>query len=211
MFVENNGYISHPKIKSHTIENLEHGTIGKVNSIVIHRTAAGTAESTLNTWLTKKSGAHFLIAKDGTIYQTAGLNKACWHMGLVMSRCRFEDKCSDKDVKIIKDILFGAGSWSKKYGKVFNLEKKKNYPDRYPMNSDSIGIELVGLYFGSGDKGTFEKLTKAQASSFLWLMTELLQKYNLKLDEDVFSHGAVARKKIYEGVGAFETLKELYR
>ena len=52
-------YISHPKIKSHTIENIEHGTLGKVNSIVIHRTAGGTAESTLNTWLKKKSGASY--------------------------------------------------------------------------------------------------------------------------------------------------------
>jgi N-acetyl-anhydromuramyl-L-alanine amidase AmpD len=49
------------------------------------------------------------------------------------------------------------------------------------MNSDSIGIELVGLYLGSktSDKGPFEKLTDVQADSFLWLITKVHDEYNI--------------------------------
>lgn len=200
------------KIETKIITNLEHGALGKVNSIVIHRTAASTAKSTLNAWKTKKSGAHFLIDKNGKIYQTARLDKKCWHMGLVVARCRLEKSCTKKDGAIINNILHGTGSWSNKFRNILKHERKKNYPDRYPMNNDSIGIELVGLYLGgSGDKGLFEKMTKLQASSFLWLITEILEKYNLSFGDDVYAHGEVARKKVNEGVGALDWLRVNYK
>lgn len=84
------------KIETKIISNIEHGTLSKVNAIVIHRTAGGTAESTLNTWKTKKAGAHFLIDKNGKIYQTARLDRKCWHMGYVLSKCRLESSCTKK-------------------------------------------------------------------------------------------------------------------
>ena len=199
------------KIETKIIPNLEHGILGKINSIVIHRTAAPTAESTLNAWKTKKSGAHFLINKNGKIYQTARLDKICWHMGLVVSKCRLEKTCTKKDGAVIKSILHGSGGWSDKFKKIVKHERKKKYPDRYPMNSDSIGIELVGVYLGSGDKGPFEKMTQSQASSFLWLVTELLQKYNLSFGDDIYAHGEVARKKVNEGVDALDWLWDNYK
>lgn len=160
MLVILKGQVSHPNIKLNIISNIERGVLPQVKSIVIHRTAGNTAGSTLNTWKIKKSGAHFLIGKDGAIYQTAGLNKQCWHMGLVMSRCRLENACTDNDIKVIKGFLKGPGTWKSRYQKVLSHEKKKNYPERYPMNSDSVGVELVGLYLGVGDKGPFESPTK---------------------------------------------------
>ncbi len=42
------------KIETKIIPNIEHGLIGKIRSLVIHRTTAGTAQSTLTTWKTKK-------------------------------------------------------------------------------------------------------------------------------------------------------------
>ncbi|WP_010325299.1 N-acetylmuramoyl-L-alanine amidase [Marinobacterium stanieri] len=205
---------NHPdKVELKIISNIEHGALSKVNSIVVHRTAASTAQSTLNAWKTKKSGAHFLIDKNGKIYQTARLDKKCWHMGYVVSRCRLEASCTEEDTKIIKGILHGSGRWSEKFKKVLQHERKKDYPDRYPMNSDSIGIEIVGLYLGSStsDKGLFEELTTDQASSFLWLVTKLLEYYKLSLSDDVYAHGAVARKKINEGSTALDWLKENYK
>ncbi|HHI92825.1 MAG TPA: N-acetylmuramoyl-L-alanine amidase [Gammaproteobacteria bacterium] len=200
------------KIKTRIIPNLEHGILGKINSIVIHRTAAPTAESTLNAWKTKKSGAHFLIDKSGKIYQTARLDKVCWHMGLVHARCRLEESCTKKDGEIIKNILQGKGSFAERARKVLAHEKKKNYPDRYPMNTDSIGIELVGVYLGGkSDKGLFEQLTKLQSASFLWLITELTVKYNLSFDKDIYAHGAVAIKKENEGVTSLEWLRSNYK
>ena len=161
----------------------------------------------------QKSQVHiFLIAEDGKIYQTAKLDQVCWHMGFVMSKCRLENTCTQKDSAVIKSILHSKSSWTDKFRKVYKHEKQKNYPDRYPMNSDSLGIELVGAYLGSGsDTGPFEKLTKSQANSFLWLVTELLQHYNLSFSDDVYAHGSVARKKVNEGVGALDWLKDNYK
>ncbi len=210
-----NGVIkNHPtKIETKIIPNLEHGALSRVNAIVIHRTAASTAESTLNAWKTKKSGAHFLIDKSGKIYQTAGLDKKCWHMGYVVAKCRLESSCTKKDGEIISNILHGQGGWSEKFKKVLQHERKKSYSDRYPMNNDSIGIELVGLYLGSktSDKGPFEQLTEPQAASFLWLITKLLQKYKLSFSDDIYAHGEVARKKINEGADALDWLWDNYK
>jgi N-acetyl-anhydromuramyl-L-alanine amidase AmpD len=201
------------KIETKIIPNIEHGKLSTIKAIVIHRTAASTAKSTLNTWKTKKSGAHFLIDKSGKIYQTAGLDKKCWHMGLVVAKCRLESSCTKKDGEVISKLLHGTDGWSEKFKKILQHERKKSYPDRYPMNSDSIGIELVGLYLGSktSDKGPFEQLTDAQADSFLWLITKLLEKYQLSFADDIYAHGEVARKKINEGSGALDWLWENYR
>ncbi|WP_223671211.1 peptidoglycan recognition protein family protein [Kangiella shandongensis] len=204
-----NGVISDPKIKTNIIPNIEHSKLAKVNAIILHRTSASTVESTLNAWKTKNTGAHFLIAKDGTIYQTAAINKRCWHVGLLRSRCRIEDSCSEKDTEIIKKALHSSGSWKSKFKKVYQHEKTKDYPDRYPLNSDSIGVEIIGAYLGkSGDKGLFEQIQKAQSKSFLWLMTELLEHFSLSFKDDVYAHDSIARKKVNEGVKASQLLQE---
>jgi len=200
------------KIKLNFINNLEHGALLKIRSIVVHRTAAATVQSTLNAWKTKKSGAHFIIDKKGKVYQTARLNRRCWHMGLVVSRCILEKTCTVKDGEIIKNILQGKDSFKKKVLKVLSHEKKKKYPDRYPMNRDSIGIEIVGAYTGGeSEDGLFEKMTNIQASNLLWLISELVLKYNLSFGDDVYAHGEVARKKINEGVGVLDWLWENYK
>ena len=208
-----NGVIkNHPlKIEAKIISNIEHGPISKIRSLVIHRTTASTAKSTLTTWKTKKTGAHFLIDKNGKVYQTARLSKRCWHMGLVLSRCKFEKSCTIKDAKIIHNILYSKKSWPDKFKNVLQHERKKSYPDRYPMNSDSIGIEVVGLYLGGkSEKGVFEKITRAQAVSLLWVITELLQRYKLSFADDIYAHGEVAHKRINEGSDALDWLWDNY-
>lgn len=40
----------------------------------------------------------------------------------------------------------------KTYQKVSDIEKTKSYPDRYPINSDSIGIEVVAQCFNTMEK-----------------------------------------------------------
>lgn len=122
-----NGVIKNHTIKIETkiIQNIEHGPIGKIRSLVIHRTTANTAQSTLTTWKTKNTGAHFLIDKNGKVYQTARLNKKCWHTGLVLSRCKLEKSCTIKDGKIIHNILHSKKSWSHKFETVLKHERKK--------------------------------------------------------------------------------------
>ncbi|MGH7454699.1 MAG: N-acetylmuramoyl-L-alanine amidase, partial [bacterium] len=57
-------------------------------------------------------------------------------------------------------------------------EKMKSYPARYPLNQDSIGIELIGKF--DKNKGEFESVTPAQNASLQWLIKALLEVMNLK-------------------------------
>ncbi|MDO6545984.1 peptidoglycan recognition protein family protein [Pseudoalteromonas carrageenovora] len=73
-----NGIIVDKRITAKRYNSIEHGNINNVTSIVLHRTAGSSATSSLNGYAAgQKTGAHFLIANDGTIYQTASLEKLC--------------------------------------------------------------------------------------------------------------------------------------
>lgn len=49
-----------------------------VNQIVLHHTAGGSAESTINYWMSDKQrvATHFIIDRDGTVYQCIPLEKS---------------------------------------------------------------------------------------------------------------------------------------
>ena len=54
-----------------------------IDMIVIHDTQAKTAESTISWFATKVSGvsSHYLVDKDGTIYQFVDEDRSAWHAG----------------------------------------------------------------------------------------------------------------------------------
>ena len=61
-----------------------------LNGIVVHQTGGATVSSTFNSYSNTAhvpNGAHFLIDKDGTIYQTASLHRMTNHIGKLQSRC----------------------------------------------------------------------------------------------------------------------------
>ena len=71
-------------IKTNLASFIEHGQIGKIGAIILHRTVSKSAQSSINWWQNhgaKGTGTHFLIDKDGTIYQCASLHKTTWHVG----------------------------------------------------------------------------------------------------------------------------------
>lgn len=121
---------------------MEHGSLNQVNAIVIHRTAGSTYKGTLAEYQSAKVGAHFLITKSGTIYQTASLKFKCWHVGKIQSRCRIEGTCTEAE----NQALVVANSKKTWVQNIHNIEKSKAYPTRYPVNDDSIGIEVVGEF-----------------------------------------------------------------
>lgn len=88
-----------PKI----FKNIEHGTLSPkdVNAIVLHRTGGADAASTLSGYGNQTVGAHFLIDNDGTIYQTAGLDKEAWHVGNIRSRGEEEKTLTTAESKVI--------------------------------------------------------------------------------------------------------------
>jgi len=184
------GRVQNQKVQLAISQNIEAGDLLIIHGIVVHQTDSSTAQSTLNGYRAPKSnGAHFLIDKDGTIYQTASLYKKTRHVGFIKSRCIAEKSCLPADLKKLKGKRPGL--------EIGRVEMMKPFPSRYPMNEDSIGIENVSLF----KNGAFEPLTRAQQTSLTWLMRELTQTLNINRAE-IFRHSEVSWKQESEGASA---------
>ena len=155
----------------------------------MHQTGGSTAESSLASYKNKgANGAHFLIDKDGAIYQTASVYKQTWHVGKLKSRCMMELKCSPAETKLNKTYSPTDEN---------TREQKKSSPDRFPSNRDSLGIELVGEAVANDPKKpadkTYVKVTDAQNKSLKWLVQQLEITLGIPTTE-VFRHPTVSRK-----------------
>lgn len=163
-------------------------------AIVLHRTQSPTAASTLETWKTRPYGTHFLIDTDGTIYQCASLYKYTQHVGDIKAKNLELNGKNSADYKIYT---------GKTYQKVSDIEKTKSYPDRYPINSDSIGIEVVAQCFNTMEKkvkvglnytqynGKWQETQKEQKDSIATLINALKMIYNIS-NNDIYGHGEIS-------------------
>jgi len=106
-----------------------------------------------------------------------------------------EKRCSPAETKLNTTVYSPAAENAR--------EQAKAHPDRYPSNSDSIGIELVGMAFAVPNKKEpeFEAVTLEQNASLKWLIQELQATFNLSLYE-VFRHPVVSRKNETEARSA---------
>ena len=200
------------KIILKRMEVLEHGELKKqaVNGIVLHQTNGETAMSTLGRYhaddlgnkivanlFGKKAregiGAHFLISPSGMIYQTARIDKICYHVGpYINSLCQKKNFCEKKQADLYKNIvndpkLDKEGKWKA----ITDIEKSKPGHERYPKNDDSIGIETVGM---PPDGVHYPRASAEQMTSLKWLLDLLVQYFGLKLDR-VFAHGEISPHK----------------
>lgn len=71
---------------------------------------------------------------------------------------------------------------------------KKNVPERFPSNEDSIGIELVG---GVDNTNNYEPATQAQNDSLRWLVQNLSLRLGI-FGTEIFRHPTVSRKNASE-------------
>ncbi|MBB3637039.1 hypothetical protein FHY06_000130 [Variovorax sp. BK613] len=91
--IDANGMLIDPKVILRRSPGIEHGTLSGVAAIVVHQTDSPTAESSLNGFQVGGNGAHFLIDKNGQIYQTASVIARCYHVGkLIKSKCLTIDR-----------------------------------------------------------------------------------------------------------------------
>ena len=204
--IDANGKSLHPSITDRVSGNLARGDLEQINGIIIHQTGGSTAASTLNSYaIANANGAHFLIAKDGKIYQTASVFKKTWHVGKLRSRCVAQGTCSpvnaqrDTSAKEIEHIN-GLGPTARN-----NYEKSKDYPDRYPMNADSLGIEIVGTTIGNDPNNPgellYENVNAAQNASLVWLVKQLSIQFGVGFSS-VFRHPLVSAKTPSEAATA---------
>jgi len=107
-----------------------------------HQTNAPTLQSTFNSYQhANANGAHFIIDKDGSIYQTASLFRITYHVGLMRSRCLITHRCEPAELK--KAALL-ENAWRTK--EISDREKAKTWPERFPANTDSIGIRTNEIF-----------------------------------------------------------------
>jgi len=198
------------------------GPMPKVRGIVVHQTETKTSDQVMhNIWngkntdgsVRKPNGAHFLIDKDGTIYQTALLNQQASHVGLIQARCLVRMTCTAAELPDLQKWKANPGSGNAR--RTYDHEKTKPHPIRYPSNVDSIGIECVGAvyeqdkpYPGTREKKVFEPLTDEQKESLRWLIRELSQALKVPMTE-VFRHSSIGVKNETEAISAQEIIDEL--
>ena len=193
--IDQNGKVINPKIKQAISLSIQKKRMHQVHGIIVHQTDSPTAKATLNGYKSGQSGAHFLIAKDGTIYQTASLLYQTWHVGRLKSRCLIKMQCTPTEIKLLKS--FDPKNEHRR-------EIVKNAPHRFPSNEDSIGIEIVGEALPKNvpdNQRAYEPVTKEQNKSLKWLIQEL--RFVLKTPvSEVFRHPAVSRKNPSEAATA---------
>ncbi|WP_019602771.1 N-acetylmuramoyl-L-alanine amidase [Teredinibacter turnerae] len=192
-----NGELQDPKVQKKIYKSLHKGKISTVNAIVVHQTGAPSAEHTFNSYTGSANGAHFLIDKQGQIYQTALTTQITYHVGRVKSRCIEEPKsCTTAELTAANVIYLQKGiSYSVRVKNLHNHEKAKSYPDRYPTNADSVGIEIVGSY--NTKTQAYETVNAKQNASLKWLASELSTHLSLQAG-DVYRHPSVSYKQASE-------------
>ena len=190
LYITEEGHVDAERIKVKIATHIERGRLDAVNGIVVHQTMSPTAQSTFNSYANKgANGAHFLIDKDGTIYQTASLYRITNHVGLLQSRCIVTKKCTSAELKVLSQTK-GARS-------LYRHEAKKPFPERFPMNEDAIGIEIVSAAPGEKGKEVFEPVTAQQNASLSWLVKQLAETFKVSMDE-VYRHPEIGRKNLTE-------------
>lgn len=83
--------------------------------------------------------------------------------------------------------------------KLSDHEAQKSVPDRYPSNSDSIGIELVAPF--DAKTKTYATVTTAQNESLTWLVSTLQAALTLPAGR-VHTHPEVSYKQSSEAATA---------
>ncbi|MBP0611079.1 MULTISPECIES: peptidoglycan recognition protein family protein [Burkholderia] len=187
--IDSSGMVVTPRVVRARKIQIERGAMQRISGIVVHQTGGSTAASALSSYRNASAtGAHFLIEKDGTIYQTASLKKQTWHVGRIKARCVAEMRCTPVELEQLR--RFDPRGEDRR-------EMRKAVPDRYPSNTDSIGVELVGealpLNEPNPDRRTYVAAPAAQNDSLRWLIHALSVTLRVPVTE-VFRHPVVSRK-----------------
>ncbi|MBW5407838.1 N-acetylmuramoyl-L-alanine amidase [Morganella morganii] len=194
LYIDDNGVVKSNRIKTKIFSHIERGKMDKINGIIVHQTNTPAETHVFNSYSHAGSnGAHFLIDKNGVIYQTASLSKSTWHLGKMRSRCLITKKCEPAELSKMANLEVKG-----KTKDISDIEKARGFPERYPSNIDSIGIEIVGnSTTKKGEDPIYEDVNNKQNTSLKWLISELIDTLKISKSE-VYKHPDVARKNITE-------------
>jgi len=196
LYISKQGHIDASRVTVRIFPLIEHDAMDVVRGIVVHQTGAPTIESTFSSYKEPSAhGAHFLVDLDGKIYQTASLRRTTYHVGKMKSRCIEKRTCSAVELKNVLQLQRQSSTALHRH------EAAKAWPERFPNNKDSIGIELVGYYSGEHGKEVYNPVTDAQMASLKWLIRELEETLSVS-HQEIFRHPEIARKNTSEASSA---------
>lgn len=208
--IDPQGMVTASRIQPRRFTIIERSAMSSITGIIVHQTGSPNEQSVFASYQSGGNGAHFLIAKNGTLYQTASVRYRTNHVGPLKARCLAEHRCTAAAFRKSKD--FPQNSAVERMNK---MEMTKSVPVRYPSNIDSIGIEIVGIASLPpdvkmpaglskaqqdaflGEKSVYEPITTAQNLSLRWLVDELVSTLHLDSSE-VHRHPDVSRKNATE-------------
>jgi N-acetyl-anhydromuramyl-L-alanine amidase AmpD len=198
LHVDTQGYVLNARVQRAPRPLIERGVLQRINGIIVHQTGGSSGASSLSSYaMQNANGTHFLIDKDGTIYQTASLFRQTSHVGRLRARCVAEHRCSPGELQTLKHFSPRTEH---------RMEMAKQVPQRYPSNEDSVGIEIVGaVVAGKGQNpaelGVYETVNEQQNASLRWLIAGLGSTFGIPMNE-VFRHPVVSRKNLTEAKSA---------
>jgi len=201
--IDAQGMVTHPNVQPMRFTYIERGALTGIEGIIVHQTDSSDEKSVFAKYQrTSAAGAHFLIGKNGTIWQTASLLYRTDHVGPLKPRCLAQMTCAPAELKTLRKATPKMAH---------RIEMTKSVPLRYPSNSDSVGIEMVGKaslppnkpmppglsdrdrnYF-LGEHAVYEPVTPAQQLSLQWLVDFLRQHLHIPATE-IHRHPDVSRK-----------------
>lgn len=191
VYIDDTDYLQNAGVTFDPITKLENGPLRGPVAIVMHRTAGSTVQSAMAAYRSSGFGTHFTIDKDGAIFQTASLKLFTRHVGTIAPRCLREGTClADEEVKL------NSLSYKGKH----DHERKKIYPARYPINEDSIGIEVVARHIAH--EARWDPPTGHQQESISRLIAILFKEFSIT-SSDVYEHDKIAHKTLGEGAGLY--------
>ncbi len=214
--IDGNGMVyGNARIQPRRFFIIERGPMVSIAGIIVHQTGSSSAQSTFGSYrIANAKGAHFLIDKNGVIYQTASVLQRTNHVGQLRARCLVEMRCQAAEFRITAQF-----PEKKLVDRMHRIEMQKSVPLRYPSNTDSLGIEIVGrpelppgkrpppdatprqreIYFN--ENAVYEAATVAQNMSLQWLVAELTSSLSLP-EGEVHRHSQVSRKNPTEAITA---------
>ncbi len=206
-FIDRFGIVDDERVKVKIFPLIENREMKTVNGIVVHQTGGSSADSAFGSYSKKQpdgarpNGAHFMIEKNGTVYQTASLKKTTNHVGDLQSRCLLKKTCGSVDLLAARKLDQIKGNRDRATA-TNKAEFAKNFPDRFPFNDDSVGIEIVGIAPNRGpNQGIYEPVTDAQNVALKWLVKELADQLKVSLHE-IYRHPEIGRKTESEAATA---------
>lgn len=183
--IDANGMVTHPNVQPMRFTYIERGPLTRIEGIIVHQTGSPDEKGVFAKYRQSgAAGAHFLIGKNGAIWQTASLHHRTNHVGRLKPRCVAEMACSPAQLTTLRSATPEVSN---------RIEMTKSVPQRYPSNIDSVGIEIVGNArlppgksvppglsdrdrgFFLGEHAVYEPVTPAQQVSLQWLIDFLRQ------------------------------------